>query len=297
MENEAKKVNPGAKPACPICFLLGADLYTEKNGRLLYRCRGCRLIFMHPVPADVSEIYSEDYFGGARKGFGYVDYDADKIPMIPTFERYLGLIEDRRPGKGRLLDVGAATGFFMQIAEKRGWRTSGVEISPHATAVGVRKGLHIETGTLSALDLPKGSFDAITMFDVIEHFTDPLAEVAAAARLLKPGGLLVVNTPDAGSVWARLLGRRWHLLVPPEHIHYFTADNLGRVLRANGFSVDLRTKIGKRFTLPYVFKMLYSWQGWPLWRRIYESSKGSRIGSLSMPIDLRDNLFMIAVKA
>jgi len=62
----------------------------------------------------------------------------------------------------------------------------------------------------------------VTMWDVFEHFVDPASDVRAAARVLKVGGVLAINTPDISSWYARIMGKRWHLLIPPEHIHYFT---------------------------------------------------------------------------
>ena len=78
-------------------------------------------------------------------------------------------------------------------------------------------------------------FDVITMFDVIEHVRDPLAWLVRARELLAPGGLLVIETGDVASAWARLLGRHWYFLDPPQHLWYFTGDGLEALLARAGF--------------------------------------------------------------
>ena len=281
---------------CVACGSGNSALFVRKNNCDIFRCRDCALLFVHPAVVDASVIYSDDYFRGAEKTFGYVDYDADKEPMIPTFHKYLSLVEKLRPAKGKLLDIGEETGFFINIAGERGWSASGIEVSDYAAAEGRRKGLDVKTGTLSGAALAPESVDAVTMFDVVEHFPDPAGEIRTAGEVLKKGGVLAINTPDAGSMLARFFGKKWHILVPPEHLYYFNRANLALLLEKNGFRVVAKTRLGKRFTLQYIFKMLHMWQRLPLWKKV--SDFFSRRGSLniSLPVNTRDNLFVIAVK-
>ena len=152
----------------------------------------------------------------------------DKEPMVPAFLKYLDLISSALASKkGKLLDVGAATGFFVRLAENAGFSGMGIEISDHAASQGRSKGLKIQTGTLSSV---AGTFDCITMLDLIEHVPNPRAEITKAAELLREGGVLVINTPDAGSMFARVMGKRWHLICPPEHLYYFNRRNMKRLL-------------------------------------------------------------------
>jgi len=104
---------------CPMC-MSSVKRWGDKNGHTLHQCNQCKLVFVDPLP-DPSSVYSEDYFKGATEGFGYVDYDQDKEPMRGVFETYLDLCAQYGKSSGSLYDVGAAIGFFLDIARKRGY--------------------------------------------------------------------------------------------------------------------------------------------------------------------------------
>jgi len=272
---------------CPCCSGASFTFSFRKNSCDLYRCDSCRLIMVWPTP-QVVEIYSEKYFKGGHGGVGYVDYDQDKRAMDATFVAFLERIERRTPSKGKLLDVGAATGYLLDLARKRGWDPAGVEVSEWAASEARRKGLDVFTGDLAKCPFKSESFSAVTLFDVFEHATDPRGMLREAHRLLADGGLAAINTPDTSSVVARLLGRYWHLFTPPEHLFYFNVRNLSLLLRDTGFEVVRIERIGKSFTLQYVLQFLGVPSG---------ILAGSRLGRLSLPINLRDNMFILAQKA
>ncbi len=278
---------------CPLCGSSATALYAQKNNHDVYSCASCGFLFVSPLPESV-EVYDASYFSGAEKGFGYVDYDADKVPMIPTFNSYLELIKRAGIEKGTLLDIGAATGFFMSLAQEKGFEVSGIEVSDYAAEKGRKKGLNIQTGELALF--PQGTFDVVTMLDVIEHTRNPKATLLEARRLLKIGGLLVINTPDAGSLVARTFGKRWHLIVPPEHLHYFSKKNMTEQLRQMGFEICVETTIGKQFTFKYIFKTLYAWQGFIVWKWLQNLFSYPLLSKMYIPLNLGDNMFVIARK-
>ncbi len=284
MANDPKKIN---------CWLCGSEahFFCNKNGYDLYKCGNCKLIFIYPPLKNPPDVYSKAYFSGAEAGFGYVDYDADKEPMVSTFNRYLDIISNLGFKKGKLLDIGAATGFFMGLTKARGFEVTGVELSNFATEMARNKGLNVVAGKLEDGKFPEGYFDVITMLDVVEHLTSPEEDLLEVKRILKKGGLLVINTPDASSLWARVLGKYWQLIIPPEHVNYFSPNNLSQYLKGLGFKVKVNTKIGKSFTLQYILKMLYKWQK----MRIFLINLGL-LSKISIPINLRDNFFMILEK-
>lgn len=285
--------------SCIACGNKEHSFFVEKNGYKIYRCKTCRMCSIHPIPSlsELGAVYSEDYFSGATSGLGYVDYDADKEAMTGVFERYLKMFSSVLGGMGRLLDVGAATGFFMRIANSFGWKTEGVEISSYAVGQGKERGLSIHRGTIHEADFLPDTFDVITMWDVIEHVPNPIHDIQKAHSLLRSGGLLAINTQDAGSLFAKVMGRRWHQLVTPEHIYHFNRKSLQMLLRDNNFSVLEVSCVGKRFTLEYIAHMLYSWQGLSIWARVLSYLRAHpAIAQLALPLNLRDNMFVLAQK-
>ncbi len=277
---------------CPGCGKTQHFYFFTKNGHDLYRCAKCSMFGLHPMPVALErDVYNENYFTNGKHGFGYVDYDRDKEPMRSVFKKYLTRIEEKMSSKGTILDIGAATGFFMKIAQDEGWTVSGIEISPYAAEVARKKGLDIQLGTFGTTEIPQNSFDVITMWDVLEHLADPVSDLERAYGTLKPGGLLLINTPDSSSMYARFFGRRWHLIVPPEHIHYFNKKSIGSFLERGGFTTVDIVRIGKKFTLGYVVYTLHKWVGIKV-----PVSMLRKLELVSVPINLRDNMFIIAKK-
>lgn len=292
MENHIKKIDT----SCVACSKKSFDFFANKNNFDLYRCKNCGLIFVWPIPQSTNDLYSQDYFDGAKHGFGYVNYEEDKSTMSETFNVYLQKIEQFALNKGKLLDIGAATGFFAQLALARGWDANGIEVSDYAANIARQKGLNVISGTLESANFNPASFDVVTLWDVIEHLTDPPSSIKIIHSILKEGGIVVINTPDSSSLTAKILGKRWHLLVPPEHLFYFNRKGLAELLKHNGFEVVYTDKIGKKFTMQYIFQTLSRWQNFFIWRHLSDFFSKTRLGRLGIPINLRDNFFIIARK-
>lgn len=283
---------------CHVCQTATAVLYATVHGYDLHKCTVCKLLFVSPLPTEeeISAVYSASYFTHEEGAdvFGYADYDQDKESMRPTFERYMDLIEQRVDGRA-LFDVGAATGFFLDIAAARGWKTAGNDIAQYAVEVGKRKGHQMYCGDLVALEL-QNAYAVVTMWDVLEHVRDPRKTVQSVFDLLEQGGTVVINTVDAQSWWARALGKRWNAIVPPEHLHYFSGTNLTQLLEESGFTDVWVTKIAKKFSLPYIFKTLHRWQGLRIWAWLARVTEKEWLRSLAIPVNLRDNIVVFATK-
>lgn len=229
----------------------------RKDGFLILRCRSCGNGFLpgDVIPEHLEDLYSEEYFQGDQPT-GYPTYLADAALLERNFTRRLAWIEShQRPG--RLLEVGAAYGFFLKQARARGWDAMGVEIAAEcAAAAASRAGVPVVAGNFLESSLPSG-FDVVAMFDVIEHMRDPIACLRRAHSLLAPGGLLVVETGDIASPWARLLGSRWYFLDPPQHLVYFTAAGLEHAMRRCHFTGGMHSvRIGRLVSLANIaFKL------------------------------------------
>lgn len=239
---------------CAACGRAGVPQQGSVAGYPLRRCPHCGLEFLWPQPDDATldAIYGRHYYDA----WG-VDRDeaAVRALKLATFRRRLhGLRPALAPG-ARVLDVGCATGYFLDAARETGFEPFGVELSEFgAASCRERFGAgRIHRGELDDAtfgDHPGGRFDAIFMSDLIEHVRDPARTLAAARRRLGPGGLLVITTPWTGSLSRRLAGRHW-LHYKPEHLYYFGPDNLPRLLAAQGFVLTHREDAVKCLTLGY----------------------------------------------
>lgn len=202
----------------------------ERSGRQVVRCRGCGLVFYDPQPseAQAAALYSSEYFEREYPDAG----DGDDLALA---RRRLARIEEES-GIGTLLDVGCGRGLFLAAALARGWKAAGLDVSPVAVRLArAASGAPVFEGGLAG-PLPAGiePVDVLTMWDVLEHLTDPVAALAAARRWLKPGGLLVVQTENANSVTAAWMGRRWEQFVE-FHLYHFSPRTLRRALARVGF--------------------------------------------------------------
>jgi 2-polyprenyl-3-methyl-5-hydroxy-6-metoxy-1,4-benzoquinol methylase len=204
-----------------------------------------------PGSAATERIYTgERYFANPEyeqgELCGYKDYLADREEIEGKFARVLAHVE-RWTGPGRLLDVGAGPGFLVKVAGDRGWQAQGLDLNPWAVRYAQEDlGVKVEAGTLVQAGFGDAQFDALTMMDLIEHFAEPERELAEAARVTRPGGLLAVLTPDAGSPVTRAVGARWpEVQRAPEHMVLFSVLGLAAALRRNGFEPLGWHSIGK----------------------------------------------------
>ena len=189
----------------------------------------------------LAAMYGDDSYwrSAAPRTLGYHDYRGDEALYLETFRRRLAFVLRQGPRTGRALDVGSAAGFCMAALRELGFEAHGVEVSEtiarHAIDALGFDTVHI--GTLDSAPYAPHSFDLITMWDVVEHVVDPHALLATARELLKPDGLLVLETQDIDSPFARLLGRRWHHFKHAEHIYHFTPATVRSLLERAGYDV------------------------------------------------------------
>jgi 2-polyprenyl-3-methyl-5-hydroxy-6-metoxy-1,4-benzoquinol methylase len=211
----------------------------EHRSLRVARCGECGHGYVWPVPAAdfVEAIYREPaYYQGAAESIGFHDYESLSPARNRMFRRHLTRIE-AEVGRGRILDVGCATGDFLKVARDRGWRVLGADPSVARTQVEAA-GIELVGTNVHDVDLDEGTLDAITFWDVLEHVTNPVADLAQARRLLKPEGVLALTVPDAASLVARLSGRRWFgFKTAGEHLQFFTQASLRLALQTAGVAV------------------------------------------------------------
>ena len=211
----------------------------------IVRCANCSHMQLDRFPSD-EEL---DAAYEVAESDAYVEEEAGQRY---SFASVLERIERYGPEKGAILDVGCWVGFLLAEAKERGWREPiGIEPSTFAAEFArERLGLDVRTEELFTADLPTGHFDCVVMGDVLEHLTRANAALDRVAELLRPGGLIALELPDAGSRVAQLLGAKWWSVIPT-HIHYFTRSSAATMLRRHGYEPLYAATDPKSFTVRY----------------------------------------------
>ena len=215
---------------CHLCGNHRSRIRFRRQGHTYHQCASCGLLLLHPQPENVQQTYDLDYYE-----------QRSLLELSPLnqwlYERYLRQLDSLLTSSSRrLLDVGCGVGNFLQLAQTQGWQVEGTEISPPAVQHARRQyGLDVYQEELSAF--PDGTYDAVTLWDVLEHLPAPLDTLAQAYRLLKPGGILALSTVNVRGLTTRLVGRRSCVSNPEEHLFYFSASTLCQLLQRAGFDL------------------------------------------------------------
>jgi len=267
---EAPEGTQVASRGCPLC---GSRRWTERyppSGTAredsdAYRCTSmdhgarprvvaCSGCGLHRVPEEeVSASLEAHYADVVDEGY-LLNAEARRRTFLEAFRRLEGFLGKT---KGRILDIGSYCGFFLEIAAENGWEASGVEPSRWAAGYAREvKGLDVRTGTLAEYrDLSASGFDAVVLWDVLEHLRDPAAALRDAHGRLREGGVLALSTLDIDSPVAKLLGRRWPWIMHM-HLFYFGRRLTEDLLRKTGFELLAARPYTHYISLRYLLEKL-----------------------------------------
>jgi SAM-dependent methyltransferase len=288
---------------CAACERAGLEAHLKVGGELggaglipttdqfgtalsdIARCRACGHMQLADFPAE--EVLEEAYEVAASD-----DYVVEELGQRETAGRTLARIE-RHVAPGRLADLGCWVGFMPAVAKGRGWDALGVEPSRFAAAYArERLGVEVVQAPLLQADLGSEPFDLVFMGDVIEHLVDPAAGLRRVGELLRPGGVVGLALPDAGSRVARVLGRRWWSVIPT-HVQYFTRGSLATLLRRCGFAPLAVSTAPKAFSVGYYLRRLGGYSA-PLADVLVRLADFAGIAERPWAPDFRDRMLMIA---
>ena len=245
--------------ACPLCETDSPERAFDKAGFCYHRCPRCETLFVDVTLADgvVHDHYSQAYYESEDQPEderqGYPSYRDSQATLSDSFRRKLAVVRTHVPG-GRLLDTGAAYGFFVKVAEP--WfEAQGIDISEYAARIAREEfQAHVVRGDVEAIDAPDSCFDAVVMWDIIEHIIRPMRALQEMRRVLKPGGFLFVSTDDAACWLPRLLGRHWWALAPPLHLCHFSKQGLALACERAGLGAPAFQSDPREYTLTEVVK-------------------------------------------
>jgi SAM-dependent methyltransferase len=254
---------------CPLC---GSDRYTLirrardlifESGEVfaIVRCDLCGHVFVNPRPTrqDIFRYYPEDYGPhhnvsgeaaaapvGEQAGLHQPWYLSPAVRRIPGLRRayyWLSETDDvllpQQPERGslppRILELGCSDGDYLLQLGERGWQTVGIEPAARPARRAQQRGLEVHHGVLEPGMFEAASFDACCAWHVIEHLHDPRQVLQEVARILRPGGELLLSLPNYGCWEPRLFGEYWYVNQPPIHLQHFTPRSLQRLLETCGF--------------------------------------------------------------
>lgn len=198
--------------------------------------------------AELEALYGETVFTLPGNDQYYED-DKTNLAAARARRRWV----ERTVPSGRLLDIGCGCGHFLAVLDASRWSAQGIDLSPHAVHR-ARQRFNVCCEARPFAELPdswRGCFDAVTMWDVIEHVPDPFAALTSAASMLRPGGSLFLSTPDISAIAARVLGKRWHYIDPMQHICLFSRDSLIQLCARTGLQAARSRSFGRSYTLGY----------------------------------------------
>lgn len=243
-------------PACPVCGgVERRENVYEFPPFAVARCR-CGLWYLSPRLAEPlmhASYADEAYFEGGAAG--YSSYQAQEPTLRPTFRGFLRELHRRGMTGGRLLEVGCAYGFFLDEARAYFEHRTGTDYSPAALDKARGRADRLILGGTG--ELPAGElFDCIAVLHVIEHIYDPVAFLRSLRRHLRPGGWVVLATPDMGGFWRPLMRRRWPFFKIPEHVTFFDRRSLRDLLHAGGLEAARPLPYPSLFSLDLIGEKL-----------------------------------------
>lgn len=261
----------------------------------LLRCSQCSHVWADAQIGDdeLRTIYSRNYFEGGE----YLDYASERPALEANFRARARELARLHPKGSRLWEIGSAYGFFLAQAAAH-FDVAGCDISEHAARFARETmGVNVIAADYRRLPPPAAPFDAVCMWDVVEHLREPHLYLEKAAAELAPGGTLALSTGDIGSLMARWRGSKWRQIHPPSHLHYFTSRSISVLLQRLGLSiVSIRYPAFWRTVDATAFRVL----AYPPGRAtepLYRALRATGLTRLSFPLNTWDLMTVMATKA
>jgi 2-polyprenyl-3-methyl-5-hydroxy-6-metoxy-1,4-benzoquinol methylase len=219
---------------CPTCGSDEARHELDKDHMRLVRCERCDLVYVSPTfdEAHYKEVYASPEYQEIVRDLGIKSHEY----RVERFgrERVALMAPHLATARPRYLDVGCSTGFVVEAAHEAGWEAIGIDLNPSAIEFGRTRGLDLHTVALEDAAFPDASFDAVSLFDVLEHLLDPVRTLHACTRLLRPGGILFLYVPNYDSASRLLMGKDAHFIWPTHHLNYYTPVTIRDLMARQG---------------------------------------------------------------
>lgn len=261
-------------------------LYTKNSFRIL-KCSRCTLVSADfPNNLNTGPLYDVGYFEG-EKFDGYRSYNSAENILRSNFSRIAKQIFEQT-GEGELIEIGSAYGYFLKEAQKY-FHVCGFEISSVAAQIANKAGVLTHNIDFLQKNWEPTCAAAVVMLDCAEHLTEPRKTLKKIYETLRPDGLLLMTTGDIESLLSKIMGQRWRLMTPPQHLFYFSPKTITDLLASIGFKkIDIN----------------YQWKRVPLGLALYQLTRRLKIplplpsftNQISIPLNLFDVMTVTAKK-
>jgi 2-polyprenyl-3-methyl-5-hydroxy-6-metoxy-1,4-benzoquinol methylase len=224
---------------CSVCGSSNCGKLYDVKGFAIVQCKDCGFVFVNPriENSDLQKIYADHYFTNTGEGYGYQNYELTSHLRVKTFEKWISEIEPfLSKSNGPVLDVGCASGYFLELMRSKGWEVEGIELDREMVVKLKEKQLKVSDRPFEEFVSAK-KYKLITLFDVLEHLPDLKSTFTKLSDLLDEDGIVALITPDFSSTQRKLFGKKWFQYKPQEHIQYFTPKTLAKAIEPYGLKL------------------------------------------------------------
>ena len=277
--------------SCKICTSRKTKFLYNKDNFNIVKCIDCEIVFTDlPLDFDLEEIYDESYFQGGQE-YGYGNYEASENVLRIEFKKsvqILNKLTSNNTGK-KLLEIGSAYGYFLDEARSY-YKYTGLELSESAVNFSLKRGHNVIRDTYNKNTAKSiGAIDIVTMFDVIEHLPDPLYTLQLLNANINKDGIIMITTGNIDSFLAKIMGKKWRLMTPPQHTFFFSKKTLSTIFKEMGYKIEILDSPWKNVPLGLAFYQVTNRLGFKL--KINE-----KLNRISVPVNLFDTVRIVARK-
>jgi len=273
---------------CPLCGEADEKELFYKDSWRIVHCSNCKLVYVNPR---VNEEQSKKLYN--QQSISPMEYyKENEEGDYKTFKKRLKIVE-KYAKKGKMLDIGCNIGTFLKAAKESGWDCYGTDINKKVKGECIKKGIKFYAKPLQKIKFKGNFFDVVVMDDLIEHVHSPKSLLKEVVRILKPGGLIFIVTPDVESVTFKVLKKRWHHLKPKEHIVYFSRVTIRRLLEIYDLKIVFMKNVGR---CRKVGTIITKAESLSKIARLLKKIIPKRINEKIIPLNTLDELCIIAKK-
>jgi len=222
-------------------------------------CSSCGLNYLSPrlTQEAILKLYKDEaYYNSNISGQGYDEYMEISDNWVKTFTLRLKQVAPYK-SSGKALDIGCGPGYFLTAAQKLGFDVYGLDPSDYIVSQAQKTwGDRVQLGLIESASYAPESFDLVVAFDTFEHIYDPKQFLSAIHKVLKPGGVLAITTPDPTSTLSKISGKNWVSYKLPEHVFYWSPETIRKVLADEYEVLEVRTA-GQYATLGFLFRRVF----------------------------------------